>query len=66
MIHLSENMLACIEATIKAWTPNDTLIGENLMFFYKFFMIYRDYCNNFMKAEEIVKGLRQNPKVLKI
>lgn len=51
MIHLSENMYACIDATMKAWTPNDTLIGENLMVFYKFFMIYREFCNNFMKAQ---------------
>lgn len=36
------------------------------MVFYKFFMIYREYCNNFMKAQEIVKTLKKNPEVAKM
>jgi hypothetical protein len=42
------------------------LIGQKLIYFYKFFMIYREYCNNFMKAQEIVKELKKIPEATKI
>lgn len=29
-------------------------------------MIYREYCNNFMKGQQIIKALKDNPEVLKI
>lgn len=36
------------------------------MVFYKFFMIYREFCNNFMKAQQIIKILKNNPEAVKI
>lgn len=42
------------------------MIGENLKAYYKFFMIYREYCNNFMKGQQIIKALKDHPEVIKI
>lgn len=63
MIDLSLNMYACIELAIKSWHPHTTMIGESIMHFHKFFMIYREYCNNFMKGLDILKSLKTNPEV---
>ena len=29
-------------------------------------MIYREYCNNFMKGQQVIKDLKNNPETLKI
>lgn len=62
MIELSYELHKCIEGFIKTWNPCQTLIGESLMYFHKFFMIYREYCNNFMKGLQILKRIQANPE----
>ena len=55
IIKLSEEMLGEIKNMIKNWDPRKTMIGETLINFHKYFIIYRDYCNNFMKGQQIIK-----------
>ena len=66
MIDLSENLCRCISQAITSWSPNLTVIGEDLILLHKFFMIYREYCNNFMKGQEIIKKVKLNPLAIEI
>ena len=53
-------MCKYLEKTIKSWDSRKTLIGEDLSYYHKFFMIYREYCNNFMKGQQLLKKLKQH------
>ena len=66
MIDLSLDLTQCLEKAIEVWNPHTVRIGENIKSYSKFFMIYREYCNNFMKAQQLVKELKSNPQVIKI
>ena len=61
IIRLSKEMLAQINLFIAEWHPHKTKIGEAIINFHKYFLIYRDYCNNFMKGQQIIKRVRENP-----
>ena len=46
---------------LKEWNPHTTLIGEKLINFHKYFIIYREYCNNFYKGQAILKKAKKDP-----
>ncbi len=66
MIILSLSIANCLEAAIAHWNPHTTIIGEEIKAHYKYFIIYREYCNNFMKAQEIIKEIKEQPEAKKI
>ena len=66
MADLSVDLSRCIEAALSVWNPHNVLIGESIKAYSKFFMIYREYCNNFMKGQQVIKDLKNNPETLKI
>jgi hypothetical protein len=66
MAELSLDLLGCIEEALAAWNPHTVVIGERIKAISKFFMIYREYCNNFMKGQVVIKELKNNPETLKI
>lgn len=35
-----------------------TVVGEPIAHFHKFFMIYRDYCNNFLRGQALLQKIR--------
>lgn len=42
------------------------MIGEELTNFYKGFIIYREYCNNYCKGERIIKSIKNDKNFAKI
>lgn len=66
MIHLSMKLNEEVQGIMSTFDPIQTMVGEKLVYFHKFFMIYREYCNNFMKGQTIIKNAKKNPEVLKI
>lgn len=66
MIELSNNMLSYIEQTINNWNPLSTMIGDNIKYFHKFFIIYREYCNNYAKGQTLLNKIKKDPAVVAI
>jgi len=55
MIDLSLDLTLCLEGALKVWHPHQVLIGDSIKAYSKFFMIYREYCNNFMRGQQVIK-----------
>lgn len=66
MLKLSRELLAEIKKFLANWNPHKTVIGNTLINFHKYFIIYREYCNNFYKAQKILKSLTPNPSLQSI
>lgn len=61
MLKLSGELLIAVNGFLKDWNPHKTVIGEALINFHKYFIIYREYCNNFYKAQKIMKEVKKRP-----
>jgi hypothetical protein len=66
MKKLSEELLKNLNNFIENWHPHNTMIGEVVINYHKYFIIYREYCNNFMKGQVIVKDIKKTPEGEKI
>ena len=66
MIDLSEEMVTHMEKVIGEWNPLTTMIGESIMRFHKFFIIYREYCNNYAKGQTILKSIKGREGVVEL
>ena len=54
-------MISIIDSLIENWHPLHTILSEPLNGLSKYFIIYKQYCTNYEKAEKMIGKVKENP-----
>lgn len=55
-------MKSKIDALIKTWDPRKTILAPTVESLSIFLKIYKDYSNNFKRADKRIQQLKENPQ----
>lgn len=62
MIGLAHEMKDKIDFLLKNWNPISTILAPTVESLSTYLKIYKDYSNNFKKADSRIQELKKNPQ----
>jgi hypothetical protein len=66
IIMLAQEMEDCIDGVRENWHPRNSILSSPLDSIEKYFKIYKEYCNNFMKGKNIMDSVSENEEFQQI